>query len=120
MKDLYSLHTNQDDLDKFYWEVKDAYLRAFNRIGLNDVKVVEASGGVFTWAHHEFQLVSPVGEDNIYFCNKCDWAQNKEIYTHKIGEACPKCSGQVEEASSIEIGNIFRFGTVYPKNGYKF
>ncbi|MEK7565139.1 MAG: aminoacyl--tRNA ligase-related protein [Patescibacteria group bacterium] len=114
MKDLYSLHTNQDDLDKFYWEVKDAYLRAFNRIGLNDVKVVEASGGVFTSGHtHEFQLVSPVGEDNIYFCNKCDWAQNKEIYTHKIGEACPKCSGQVEEASSIEIGNIFRFGTVY-------
>ncbi len=122
MKDLYSLHTNQDDLDKFYWEVKDAYLRAFNRIGLNDVKVVEASGGVFTSGHtHEFQLVSPVGEDNIYFCNKCDWAQNKEIYTHKIGEACPKCGGQVEEASSIEIGNIFRFGTVYSeKMGINF
>lgn len=114
MKDLYSMHTTQEDLDKFYWEVKDAYLRAFNKIGLKDVKVVEASGGVFTSGHtHEFQLVSPVGEDNIYFCNKCDWAQNKEIYTHKIGEACPKCGGQVEEASSIEIGNIFRFGTVY-------
>ena len=52
MKDLYSLHTNQDDLDKFYWEVKDAYLRAFNRIGLNDVKVVEASGGVFYFGAH--------------------------------------------------------------------
>ena len=122
MKDLYSLHTTQEDLDKFYWEVKDAYLRVFNRIGLKDVKVVEASGGVFTSGHtHEFQLVSPVGEDNIYFCNKCDWAQNKEIYTHKIGEACPKCGGQVEEASSIELGNIFRFGTVYSeKMGINF
>ncbi len=122
MKDLYSLHATQDDLDKFYWEVKDAYLRVFDRVGLKDVKVVEASGGVFTSGHtHEFQLVSPVGEDNIYFCDKCDWAQNKEIYTHKIGEACPKCGGQVEEASSIEVGNIFRFGTVYSeKMGINF
>ncbi|MDP3800141.1 MAG: aminoacyl--tRNA ligase-related protein [bacterium] len=122
MKDLYSMHTTQEDLDKFYWEVKDAYLRAFNRVGLKDVKVVEASGGVFTSGHtHEFQLVSPVGEDNIYFCNKCDWAQNKEIYTHKIGDPCPKCGGQVEEASSIEVGNIFRFGTVYSeKMGINF
>lgn len=114
MKDLYSLHTTQEDLDNFYWQTKDAYLKIFKRLGLDDVKVVEASGGVFTSGHtHEFQVISPVGEDTIYYCQKCDWAQNKEIHVHKVGSKCPECGGAVEEASSIEIGNIFRFGTVY-------
>ncbi len=114
MKDLYSLHASSEDLDKFYWEVKDAYLRIFERVGLKNVKVAEASGGVFTSGHtHEFQVPHPVGEDTIYFCSKCDWAQNKEIFTLAIGQGCPLCSGKVEEASSIEVGNIFRFGTVY-------
>ncbi|MEK9174455.1 MAG: aminoacyl--tRNA ligase-related protein [Patescibacteria group bacterium] len=126
MKDLYSLHATEKDLDDFYWQVKDAYLKVFNRIGLKNIKVVEASGGVFTSGHtHEFQLPHPVGEDNIYFCSspagECDWAQNKEIYTHKIGTACPSCGGNVEETSSIEVGNIFRFGTVYSeKMGVNF
>jgi prolyl-tRNA synthetase len=114
MKDLYSLHTSQEDLDKFYWQVKDAYLKIFKRLGFNNIKVVEASGGVFTSGRtHEFQLIHPIGEDIIYYCSKCDWAENKEIYTQKNGAKCPKCSGKVEEANSIEVGNIFRFGTVY-------
>ncbi len=114
MKDLYSIHTNQKDLDKFYWEVKEAYMRIYKKIGLGDTKVVEASGGVFTSGRtHEFQIPSSAGEDIIYACAKCDWAQNKEIYTDKIGGKCPQCGGHVEESSSIEVGNIFRFGTVY-------
>lgn len=114
MKDLYSLHSSQESLDEFYWQVKDAYLKAYARIGLKDVKVVEASGGVFTSGHtHEFQILHPVGEDTTYYCVKCDWAQNKEIHQGKVGERCPQCSGQIESASSVEVGNIFRFGTVY-------
>ncbi len=114
MKDLYSLHATEKDLDDFYGQVKDAYLRIFDRVDLKSVKVVEASGGVFTSGHtHEFQLLSPVGEDTIYCCTKCNWARNKEIYVHKIGAKCPACAGAVEESNSIEIGNIFRFGTVY-------
>lgn len=114
MKDLYSLHATEEDLDNFYWQVKDAYLRIFERLGLKQVKVVEASGGVFTSGRtHEFQVIHPVGEDTIYHCAKCDWAHNKEIHIHKIGAKCPECGGEVETASSIEVGNIFRFGTVY-------
>ena len=114
MKDLYSLHTSQEDLDKFYWQVKDAYLKIFKHLGFNNIKVVEASGGVFTSGRtHEFQLICPIGEDTIYFCSKCDWAENKEIHVQKAGAKCPKCSSKVEEANSIEVGNIFRFGTVY-------
>ncbi len=114
MKDLYSLHATEEDLDNFYWQAAGAYLRVFERLGLKKVKVVEASGGVFTSGHtHEFQVIHPVGEDTIYYCTKCDWAHNKEIHIHKVGAKCPECGGEVETASSIEIGNIFRFGTVY-------
>ena len=114
MKDLYSVHTSQDDLNKYYWEVADSYLKVFKRIGL-DAKIVEAAGGVFTKENtHEFQVFSQAGEDTIYWCDACDFAQNKEIAKVGDGETCPKCKkGKISESKSIEVGNIFRFGTVY-------
>jgi len=101
---------------EYYWQIKDAYLRAFKRMGL-DSKVVEAGGGVFTKNYtHEFQVVSPAGEDTIFYCDKCDFAQNKEIYQGKAGDKCPKCKkGKVAEASAIEVGNIFPLGQKYAK-----
>jgi len=114
MKDLYSVHTSDEDLDKYYWEVADSYLKVFKRVGL-EAKIVEAAGGVFTQGHtHEFQVLSEAGEDTIYWCDSCDFAQNKEIAEVKSGEVCPKCKkGKVVDDKSIEVGNIFRFGTVY-------
>lgn len=114
MKDLYSVHTSEEDLNKYYWEVAHSYLKVFRRIGLN-AKIVEAAGGVFTKEHtHEFQVFSEAGEDTIFWCSDCDFAQNKEIAKVKDGDACPKCKkGKISEGKSIEVGNIFRFGTVY-------
>ncbi|KKW05584.1 MAG: hypothetical protein UY40_C0014G0006 [candidate division CPR1 bacterium GW2011_GWC1_49_13] len=116
MKDLYSAHVTEEDMYEYYWQIKDAYLRAFKRMGL-DSKVVEAGGGVFTKNYtHEFQVVSPAGEDTIFYCDKCDFAQNKEIYQGKAGDKCPKCKkGKVAEASAIEVGNIFPLGQKYAK-----
>ncbi|MBI2268148.1 MAG: hypothetical protein HYU80_01725 [Candidatus Blackburnbacteria bacterium] len=115
MKDLYSVHSNEEDMYKYYWEVKDAYLRSFGRIGFKDVKVVEAAGGVFTDKHtHEFQVLSEGGEDVVYYCDRCDWAQNKEIFQDKAGDSCPSCKkGKAVEARSIEVGNIFPLGVWY-------
>lgn len=118
MKDLYSAHLTEEDMLKYYHEVIEAYLKIFKRIGL-DVKVVEASGGVFTDKHsHEFQVLTPVGEDTIYYCDcgKCEFAQNKEIFKGKAGDKCPecdKCEGKIVEAAAIEVGNIFPLGTMY-------
>lgn len=113
MKDLYSAHTSKEDLDAYYGAVAKAYMNVFQRLGLH-VKYVEAGGGVFTTDHtHEFQVISDAGEDTIYYCDACDFAQNDEIATVKGGDICPSCSGKVIEAKSIEVGNIFRFGTSY-------
>lgn len=114
MKDLYSVHLSQEDMLSYYHEVIESYLKIFKRLGL-EVKVVESSGGVFTDKHsHEFQVLSAVGEDRIYYCDKCDFAVNQEIAKVKEGDKCPKCSGgKIQTSKAIEVGNIFPLGTMY-------
>jgi len=114
MKDLYSVHADEKDFWRYYEEVKKAYLKIFTRIGFS-VKVVDAAGGVFTDnSTHEFQVLAEGGEDTVFYCNKCDWAENIEIYKGVEGTACPKCKkGKVNKSNSIEVGNIFPFGTYY-------
>ena len=114
MKYLYSVHTDEADLKKFYEEPIDkAYKNVFKRCGL-DAIVAEAAGGAFTKEYtHEYQVFTDAGEDTIYYCEKCDFAQNKEIAKVKEGGACPKCGGKVDSAKSIEVGNIFKLGTKY-------
>jgi prolyl-tRNA synthetase len=114
MKDLYSVHTSEADLMAFYEKVKTAYAQIFKRIGF-DFKITEASGGVFTDKHtHEFQVMAQGGEDTIYFCDKCAWAVNQEIFENKENTTCPQCrKGKIQKAKSIEVGNIFPLGTWY-------
>lgn len=107
MKDLYSFHRTQEDLEEYYELVKQTYLKIFKRCGL-DAKVVESSGGDFTKKFsHEFQVITPAGEDDILACPGCTFAQNSEIATMKAGDSCPQCGGKLEAVKGIEIGNIF-------------
>lgn len=104
MKDLYSIHASQEDLMKYYEEVKKAYLKIFKRLGL-EVVVTEASGGVFTDKHtHEFQVLAESGEDTIYYDPKTKKGFNKEIFSQK---------GNLVGVKAIEVGNIFPLGTKY-------
>lgn len=107
MKDLYSFHATEKDLDDYYEKVKAAYLNIFKRCGL-DALVVEASGGVFSKFSHEFQVITEFGEDTIYYCKKCKQHQNKEIVKDL---ECPYCHNQRVEKKTIEVGNIFKLKT---------
>lgn len=116
MKDLYTFHESEEDLQDYYEKAVEAYKKIFERCGL-DAIVTEASGGEFTKEFsHEFQVVTPNGEDTIYFCPACNWCQNKEIAKVKAGAKCPECGKKVEEHRSIEVGNIFKLGTRYSKD----
>lgn len=120
MKDLYSFHASQEDLDSYYNQMIQAYKKVYSRLGL-EAKITEASGGIFTKKFsHEFQVVSDAGEDKIIYCGACDFAQNSEIASLKAGDACPKCGQKLQEGKSIEVGNIFQFSDKYAKdmNGY--
>jgi len=121
MKDLYSFHTDEKDLDDYYMRVHDVYLNIFNRLGLEAFSV-EASGGAMSKQFsHEFMVKTEAGEDITILCNKCSWAQNKEIAKLKAGDKCPKCGIKTEEAKTVEAGNIFRLGTKYSESlGLKY
>ena len=113
MKDMYSFHTSQEDLSAFYEQTLKAYVKVFNRCGLN-AKVVQASGGIFTQnISHEFQALTDAGEDNLIACPACEFGQNSEVATAKVGDNCPNCGEKLEEMKGVEVGNIFDLGTKY-------
>ncbi len=117
MKDLYSFHRDEADLDRYYEQVKAAYLKIFERCGLKAL-AVEASGGAFTKKFsHEFQVLSEAGEDHVVYCGACHYAQNREVAKGKVGETCPACGkGKLQEGKSIEVGNIFKLGTKFSED----
>ncbi|MEK7659122.1 MAG: aminoacyl--tRNA ligase-related protein [Patescibacteria group bacterium] len=113
MKDLYSFHVSEEDLNSYYEKVKAAYLKVFEHCGLRTIYTL-AGGGVFTDNFtHEFQVLADIGEDTIYVCSKCEYSENKEITKLKDGDKCPKCAGKISEKRAIEVGNIFKNGIKY-------
>ena len=111
MKDLYSFHLDEKDLDEYYEKAKNAYWKIFERVGLKEKTYLTfASGGTFSKYSHEFQTLTEAGEDTIFICEKCKMAINKEI-KHET-PACPVCGGKnFKEEKAIEVGNIFKLGT---------
>ncbi len=116
MKDLYSFHTDTDDLDRYYEVMKKAYINIFNRCGLeSDTVLTYASGGSFSKYSHEFQTICETGEDTIYLCDKCRVAINKEII--KSQHQCPECGNKkLNEKKAIEVGNIFKLKDKFSKS----
>src|SRR3989338_5908508 len=117
MKDMYSFHVDQPDFDRFYDIVKKAYLKIFERIGLV-AKVTEASGGTFSQKiSYEFMVLTNAGEDNILYCDVCEFCVNEDIAKRKSGDVCPKCNqGKLSQAKASEVGNVFDLGQKYGKD----
>lgn len=108
MKDLYSFHATEQDLDNYYQQVQEAYFKIYQRLGLGDKTVLTfASGGAFSKYSHEFQTLLEIGEDTIYLCPKCRVAVNEEII--KEQPACPQCQQkELAPQKAVEVGNIFK------------
>ncbi len=113
MKDLYSFHADNEDLNDYYQKVISAYRKIFDRLCLK-ARLTEAGGGAFTKEYtHEFQVLNSAGEDTVLYCEKCDWAQNKEIAKVGHGDKCPKCGAGVKMDQGIEVANVFKLGTKF-------
>ncbi len=115
MKDLYSFHANQADLDIYYETVAKAYEKIFKELGISKLTHrTLASGGSFSKYSDEYQTLTESGEDTIYICTKCHIAINKEIKAEN--PKCPKCNNaEFQEKKAIEVGNIFKMGTRFTK-----
>ncbi|MEK7125241.1 MAG: aminoacyl--tRNA ligase-related protein [Patescibacteria group bacterium] len=110
MKDLYSFHTDQEDLDGYYEKVAAAYLRIFDRAGVKAIRTL-ASGGLFSKFSDEFQVLAPVGEDTIYVNEKENRAVNQEVHTEEFLKDLGWNRSDLKEQRAIEVGNIFKLGT---------
>ena len=79
MKDAYSFHTSQEDLEQYYEKCHAAYERIFERVGVPEVVSVKSDSGMMGGnISHEFMLLNPVGEDSIVLCDSCDYRANME------------------------------------------
>ena len=93
MKDAYSFHTSQEDLERYYDICYKAYERIFARAGIPEVITVASDSGMMGGSvSHEYMLLSPVGEDSIAVCSECDYRANMEaaesiIKNEIIGES---------------------------------
>lgn len=114
MKDLYSFHTSEEDLDAFYAKVEEAYRRIFERAGIGDCTYETfASGGIFSKYSHEFQTMLPVGEDTIYYNSDKSVVLNKEVYNDEVLADLGASGEKFEETTAAEVANIFKLKHKY-------
>lgn len=99
MKDAYSFHTSQEDLEKYYDVCYHAYNRIFQRAGIPEVVTVASDSGMMGGnLSHEYMLLTPVGEDSIVLCTECDYRANMEAAENMVTNQ----AGQEEELACIE------------------
>ena len=113
MKDMYSFHVSQEDLDRYYEIAIATYHAIFKELGIgDDTYITYASGGTFAKYSHEFQTLTPLGEDLIYVDKERKVALNKEIIDDPDVKKEFK-DYHFEEAKGSEVWNIFKLGTKF-------
>jgi prolyl-tRNA synthetase len=114
MKDLYSFSKTVEEHDAFYAQVRAAYIRIFDAVGLGEVTYPTfASGGIFSKFSEEFQTITDAGEDTIYVDSEKKVAVNKEVYTDEVLAELGLSKDTLKEIKAVEVGNIFNLGTKF-------
>ncbi len=81
MKDAYSFDATEEGAKASYEQMRAAYTRVFDRIGLNYRLVAADSGAMGGSTSAEFQVLAESGEDAIVACSACQYAANVEVAT---------------------------------------
>lgn len=107
MKDAYSFHTSQEDLEQYYEKCHKAYERIFARAGIPEVISVKSDSGMMGGSiSHEFMLLTPVGEDSIAICEECDFRANMEAADYISDIARDASSDPLEKVHTPNIHTI--------------
>ena len=83
MKDAYSFHADENDTQRTYHQMAQAYTNIFNRCGLKFKQVQADAGTIGGNFSHEFAVLADSGEDEIGFCETCGYASNLELAESK-------------------------------------
>ena len=89
MKDAYSFATSQEELDKEYDNMAQAYRNIFNRCGLPTKMVQSDSGAIGGSVSHEFMVITDTdaGENDVFYCDDCDYSANSNHAVSKLPNA---------------------------------
>jgi len=116
MKDMYTYANSDEEHQKIYDKVTQAYLKIFDRLGVGDkTYLTYASGGAFTEFSHEFQTITDAGEDIVYLDESKKLAINEEVYNDEIISRLSLNKKTLKKVKTAEVGNIFSFGTAKSK-----
>ena len=107
MKDAYSFHTSQEDLEEYYARVHKAYERIYERCGAKNVISVKSDSGMMGGSvSHEFMLLTPIGEDSIAICKECGFRANVEAAKSIVEDLRDENSEELKEVFTPEIHTI--------------
>ena len=107
MKDAYSFHTSQEDLEEYYVRVHKAYERIYTRCGVPQVISVKSDSGMMGGSvSHEFMLLTPIGEDSIAVCKHCGYTANVEAAKSVIENTRDAVPEELKEVHTPDIHTI--------------
>ncbi len=117
MKDAYSFHMDQASLDETYQRMRAAYIRVFERLGV-EFRIVEAdSGNIGGNRSEEFHVLAETGEDELMVAEGGSYAANVEVAGDlKEGDPSPDGKGTIRKIRGIEVGHIFQLGDKYSQS----
>src|SRR5262249_46008050 len=122
MKDAYSFDANEEGARGSYEEMRKAYVRIFDRMGLTYRMVQADPGAIGGSTSAEFQVLVDSGEDAIVACDHCAYAANVEVAVpglsatppHSQAVDSPPPMGSVHTPGHGAIGDVAKFLGVTP------
>jgi prolyl-tRNA synthetase len=122
MKDAYSCDPDQAGLDASYESQHAAYVRTFERLGLETVVVASDVGIMGGSQAHEFMVLNPAGEDVLVLCEACGYAANRQVaaiqYAPPASEE-PLPLEKIETPGTTTIATLAAFLGVGPERTAK-
>lgn len=112
MKDAYSFHADEADLDRYYAEMHQIYLNIFHRSGIDVVSVESDPGIIGGTEAHEFMLISEAGEDRIISCNNCDYRANADVAVMQkpqVDNGEPELIEEIETPNQTTIEDVANY-----------
>ena len=105
MKDAYSFSTSQEDLEREYQNMWQAYTNIFKRCGLDTKAVQSDSGAIGGSVSHEFMVITDTdaGENDVFYCDDCDYSANSNHAVSNLPDAVT--DGGYSEAKIIDTPN---------------
>ena len=100
MKDAYSCDRDDAGLDASYWAQHGAYVRTFERLGLETIAVSSDVGMMGGSLAHEFMVLNPAGEDVLVLCESCGYAANRQVAVTPKPEPPAEAALPLEEVAT--------------------